>query len=165
MAAPEMAGRNGGEAPRVNEDGSTNVPGLYVVGDLTGVPLLKFSSDTGARVVRLIASDLKREPGGSAAGSSSDTPDLIIIGGGVSGMSAALEAKKLGLKFEIIESSEAFFTVVNFPARKPIFTYPSGMTPTGDLQFREEVHPKEELLEDLRRETRGITPRRRRRSR
>ena len=136
--------------PRVNEDGSTNVPGLYVVGDLAGIPLLKFSSDTGARVVRLIASDRK----------SSGGLDLIIIGAGVSGMAAALEAKRLGLNFEIVESAEAFFTVVNFPARKPIFTYPSGMTPAGDLQFREEIHPKEALLEDLRRETNGITPRR-----
>jgi thioredoxin reductase/ferredoxin len=75
-------------------------------------------------------------------------------------MAAALEAKKLGLNFEILDSAEAFFTVVNFPARKPIYTYPSGMTPAGDLQFRDEVHPKEALLEDLRRETAGITPRR-----
>jgi thioredoxin reductase/ferredoxin len=114
------------------------------------VPLLKFSSDTGARVVRLIAGD--RQP--------LEQLDLVIIGAGVSGMAAALEAKKLGLNFEILEASEAFFTVVNFPARKPIFTYPSGMTPAGDLQFREEIHPKETLLEDLRRETTGITPRR-----
>ena len=43
--------------PEVNEDGSTAVPGLFVVGDLTGIPLLKFSSDTGARVVRTIVDD------------------------------------------------------------------------------------------------------------
>src|SRR5688500_5937731 len=136
--------------PRVNEDGSTNVPGLFIVGDLTGVPLLKFSSDTGARVVQKIARDLQP----------SKELDLVIIGAGVSGMAAALEAKKLGLNFEILDSAEAFFTVANFPARKPIYTYPSGMTPTGDLQFRDEVHPKETLLEDLRRETAGITPHR-----
>ena len=35
--------------PEVNEDGTTRVPGVRVVGDLTGVPLLKFSADTGAR--------------------------------------------------------------------------------------------------------------------
>ena len=29
--------------PEVRPDGSTAVPGLYVVGDLTGVPLLKFA--------------------------------------------------------------------------------------------------------------------------
>jgi thioredoxin reductase/ferredoxin len=144
--------------PRVHEDGSTNVPGLYVVGDLTGVPLLKFSSDSGARVVQKIARDRERTPGAAAAGAGA--VDLVIIGAGVSGMAAALEAKKLGLDVEILDSAEAFFTVANFPARKPIYTYPSGMTPAGDLQFRDEVHPKELLLEDLRRETAGITPRR-----
>ena len=39
--------------PDVREDGTTAVPGVRVVGDLTGVPLLKFSSDTGARAVEL----------------------------------------------------------------------------------------------------------------
>jgi len=37
--------------PEVNEDYSTNIPGLYIVGDLTGIPLLKFSSDSGAKAV------------------------------------------------------------------------------------------------------------------
>ena len=38
--------------PEVREDGTTAVPGVRIVGDLTGVPLLKFSSDTGARAVQ-----------------------------------------------------------------------------------------------------------------
>ena len=37
--------------PRVDEHGQSNVSGLYIVGDLTGIPLLKFSADTGARAV------------------------------------------------------------------------------------------------------------------
>src|SRR5690349_23127343 len=44
--------------PKVNEDGSTSVPGLYVVGDLTGIPLLKFSADTGAKVVQRIVAQM-----------------------------------------------------------------------------------------------------------
>ena len=43
--------------PRVREDYSTNVPGLYITGDLTGIPLLKFASDSGARVVQTIVAD------------------------------------------------------------------------------------------------------------
>ena len=151
--------------PAVNPDGTTNVPGLYIVGDLTGVPLLKFSADGGARAVRQIARDLTPSrastPTGSAVGSADDPLDLVIIGAGVSGMSAALEAQKHGLRCELLEATEPFSTVVNFPARKPIYTYPSGMTPAGELQFREEVHPKETLVDDLHRQTlaRGIRPR------
>ena len=35
--------------PDIRDDGTTAVPGVRIVGDLTGVPLLKFSSDSGAK--------------------------------------------------------------------------------------------------------------------
>ena len=43
--------------PRVDEHGQSNISGLYVVGDLTSIPLLKFSADTGARAVQHILTD------------------------------------------------------------------------------------------------------------
>ena len=143
--------------PRVNEDFSTNVPGLYVVGDLTGVPLLKFSVDSGARAARHIAAD---QSTANATLQAEQALDLIIIGAGISGMAAALEAKRLNLKFDILEASEPFATIVNIPKGKPIYTYPADMVPAGELRFREEVHPKETLVEDIRRQTleRGIVP-------
>ena len=75
--------------PRVDEHGQSNILGLYIVGDLTGIPLLKFSADTGARAVQHILTDetFLRDKG------SDDIVDLAIIGAGVSGMSAALEAR------------------------------------------------------------------------
>lgn len=132
--------------PEIREDGTTTLPGVRVVGDLTGIPLLKFSSDSGARAVRamLREPDL-REPRTPAP----NVVDLAIVGGGVSGIAAAIEAKKAGLSFAVFEASEVFSTVANFPKGKPIYTYPTGMTPEGELQFRSEVHPKEQLLEDL----------------
>ncbi len=143
--------------PDVKEDYSTNVPGLYIVGDLTGIPLLKFSSDSGARAVMNILSDPKFK----RVDPSNDDPevlDLVIIGAGVSGMAAALEAKKENLRFEILEATEPFSTIVNFPKGKPIYTYPTEMIPEGDLQFTKDV--KEPLLEELKAETlgKGISP-------
>jgi len=137
--------------PAVGGDGSTAVPGLYVVGDLTGIPLLKFSADTGARAVRTIAADPSFVNRGAGAGTG--VHDLVIAGGGVSGMSAALEARRLGIDFVIVEASEAFSTIVNFPKAKPIFTYPSGMTPAGTLALTAKV--KETLVEELKRQTTG----------
>src|SRR5436190_12396562 len=137
------------QLPEVREDGSTAVPGLFIVGDLAGIPLLKFCADTGARAVQRIANSL---------GGRSDESglDLIIIGGGVSGYAAALEAKKLGLSFEILEAAEPFSTIVNFPRGKPIYTYPTAMTPAGELQFRAQV--KEPLVEEMREQTKSIQP-------
>jgi NosR/NirI family nitrous oxide reductase transcriptional regulator len=146
--------------PEVAEDGSTRVPGLYVAGDLTGIPLLKFALDSGANVARTIARDLARDRQGAgpapapapAPGPPGATPgdrlDLVILGAGVSGLAAALEAARLGLRFQVIEASEPFATLVNFPRAKPIFTYPRAMTPAGTLQVKAEV--KEALVEELR---------------
>ena len=83
--------------PIVKEDFSTNVPGLYVVGDVAGVPLLKFAADSGARAVRAIISDPSFKRHGDA-----DVLDLAIVGGGEAGFSAALEAQEHGLRFEQI---------------------------------------------------------------
>src|SRR6266850_2997804 len=106
--------------PEVREDGTTNVPGVYVAGDLTGIPLLKFSLDTGAKAARTIATDPARR---AIAPSDPGVLDLVIVGAGVSGMAAAVEAKKLGLSMELLEATEPFSTLVNFPRAKPIYTY------------------------------------------
>ena len=132
--------------PLLNADGTTNVPGTYVVGDLTGVPLLKFSSDTGARAVE----QLVAEPSFVDRRHSDEVMDLLIIGGGVSGYAAALAAGRHGLRMQLVEASEPFSTIANFPNRKPIYTYPTDLRPAGELQFSEAVRDKESLLAELR---------------
>jgi pyruvate/2-oxoglutarate dehydrogenase complex dihydrolipoamide dehydrogenase (E3) component len=108
--------------PDAREDGTTAVPGVRIVGDLTGIPLLKFSSDTGARAVLAILA----EPD-FAKGRQTDPEllDLAIIGAGVSGIAAAMEAKKVGLSFQIFEATELFSTVVNFPGCRSTPTPPT----------------------------------------
>jgi thioredoxin reductase len=138
--------------PEVDDDGSTAVAGLFVVGDLTGIPLLKFSSDTGPRAVMTITADVGFDNRIQRDG----VFDLAIVGGGVSGMAAAIEAKKVGLDFVLLEASEPFSMVVNFPSGKPIYTYPTEMVPAGDLQFSDRSDVKERLFEELVQHTEGI---------
>lgn len=141
--------------PLVNANGTTNVKGTYVVGDLTGVPLLKFSSDTGTKAVKAIIEDISF----NARTQTAAVQDLIIIGGGVSGYAAAIEAKKHNLNFKILEANQPFSTIENFPNKKPIYTYPTQMRPEGDLQFSSKVTHKESLLEELKQQIseQGIT--------
>ncbi len=141
--------------PEVRADFSTAVPGVYIVGDLTGIPLLKFSADSGARAVETIDADARFQA--QRKSRAADVHELIIIGAGVAGMAAALEAKRRGLEFVIVEATQVFSTVVNFPKGKPIYTYPKQMTPAGALQFHAEV--KEELLDEMRLQTAEITVR------
>jgi thioredoxin reductase/ferredoxin len=130
------------KSPSVNEDGTTNVKGVRVVGDLTGVPLLKFSADTGAKAIHAILAESD-----FSKGSSETDYDVAILGSGVSGLSAAIEAKKAGLRFVVYEADESFATIHNFPRKKPIYTYPTEMEPAGELRFKADV--KEALLEEL----------------
>src|SRR5687767_5519769 len=128
--------------------GETTVPGLRIVGDLAGIPLLKFASDTGARAVQAILREdnFRVTPDDTVL-------DLVIIGGGVGGISAAIEAKKAGLRFEVFEGNAPFATIANFPRAKPIYTYPTGMRLSGGLDVA--AHSKEELLETLERQRRA----------
>jgi thioredoxin reductase/ferredoxin len=118
------------------------VPGVRIVGDLTGVPLLKLALDSGAKVAAQLAGELA---GPSPA---DDRLDVVVIGGGVSGMATAIECVGRGLRCMVVEASQPFATIANFPARKRIFTYPSTLTPRGALQIT--ARDKEGLLDELR---------------
>ena len=128
------------QLPQVKEDGSTVVPGVFIVGDLTGIPLLKFALDSGARAAKRCIAEI-------SAVKTASPFDIIIIGGGVAGMAAACECAKAGVRFTVVEGTSKLSTIRNFPAGKPIFTYPMAMTPTGDLQVGATV--KEALLTEL----------------
>src|SRR6476469_6147947 len=128
--------------PVSGPEGITALQGVRIVGDLTGIPLLKFSSHTGAEAVRAI---LKDE--GRGMRDEKGILDLAISGAGVAGISAAIEAKKAGLNFAVFEATELFSTVVNFPKAKPIYTYPTEMKLEGGLQFSADV--KEALVEEM----------------
>ena len=133
--------------PVVGENGSTNKDGIRIVGDLSGVPLLKFSSETGAKSVQAFLAEpsFPKEREEKAEG----VYDIAIIGAGVSGISAAMEASKAGLSYVLIETSEAFSTVKNFPKGKYIFTYPTDMEPSGGIQYGSRSGVKESLLEEM----------------
>ena len=129
--------------PETGEGGTTAVSGVRIVGDLTGIPLLKFSADSGAKAVQAILAESEFPSQRGTEG----VLDLVVIGGGVSGYAAAIEAKKTGLNFKLFEAVQDFSTIANFPKGKPIYTYPTGMTPAGELQFKADV--KEGLMREL----------------
>src|SRR6476620_8182158 len=79
--------------PEANEDGTTALNGVRIVGDLTGIPLLKFSAHTGAKAVQAILSEPDFQ---SSKSTDPELLDIAIVGGGVSGISAAMEAKAAG---------------------------------------------------------------------
>src|SRR6185436_16627437 len=130
--------------PEAGEGGQTAGPSVRIVGDLTGIPLLTFSADTCARAVQSV---LAEEDFQKQRGKDEGVLDVAIVGAGGSGIAAALEAKKAGLRYRVYEAAQEWNTIQNFPKAKPIYTYPTEMTPAGELQFTADV--KETLLDEL----------------
>ena len=91
------------QLPVSGENGATAIPGVRIVGDLTGIPLLKFSSATGSGAVRAILA----EPDFRKGAGDDETYDLAIIGGGVSGVSAAIEAHRAAPGFAVYAAAKA----------------------------------------------------------
>ena len=43
--------------PELKENGETSVPGIYCVGDLTGVPLIKLATESGHEMIERLHGD------------------------------------------------------------------------------------------------------------
>ncbi len=128
-----------GERPRLRADlSSLDVPGLYLAGDVTGLPLIKNAIHQGAHATAEIARGLEGTKRVGAA------LDLIIIGAGPAGISAALKAKERNLTFEVIEQGDVAQSIQSFPRGKLVFDQPLDLPVAGKLWLQEST--KEELL-------------------
>ena len=139
--------------PVIDANGETSVKGIYIVGDLTGVPLLKLAAESGTKTVEYInsLSGFKKQ---KESKSQKDIFDILIIGAGPAGIAAGIKAKKLGLSFKILEASRKFNTIINFPKGKPIFAEPAGFQQHSDIKIKDGT--KESLLDDLYRQLQNI---------
>ncbi|HMR42810.1 MAG TPA: NAD(P)-binding domain-containing protein [Saprospiraceae bacterium] len=119
--------KRGVDLPHVNQDFETNVPGIYIAGELGGMGLIKNSVEQGqAAVESIIKAGLKKD---------GSTYDLIIIGAGPAGISASLAAKKYNLNFLTLEQDSLGGTVFNFPRSKVVMTAPMDLPLHGKVKL------------------------------
>ncbi|MEP6537723.1 MAG: FAD-dependent oxidoreductase [Bryobacteraceae bacterium] len=130
--------------PVVNDHQESNVPGIYVVGDLAGAPVVKLAMEQGYTVAGHIAA--KPDARGTAPG----VFDAIVIGAGAAGLNAALELQQAGLKVIVLEKSKLANTVDNLPEGKWIYTEPKDRPAVGRLWLEEAT--KEDLVERWRKD-------------
>ncbi|HHH27324.1 MAG TPA: FAD-binding protein [Polyangiaceae bacterium] len=125
-----------GDHPQVGDDlQARDVPGLYLAGDVTGLPLIKNAILQGRRAVEAIAAEIPRH----------DRPlDLLVVGAGPAGISAALAAKEQGLSCEVVEQGSVAQSIRSFPRGKLVFDQPLDLPVAGKLWLQEAT--KEELL-------------------
>jgi thioredoxin reductase (NADPH) len=124
--------------PDTNPSGETNVPGLYLVGEASGDALIKMAINSGRRAMEDVARSLSQPKSG-------DVADVVIVGSGPSGLSAALTAKEKQLSYVLLEKGTIASTIRNYPRHKVVMAEPAHIPLFGDLWLRDTT--KEELIE------------------
>lgn len=129
--------KRGVDLPHVNQNFETNIHGVYIAGELGGMGLIRNAVEQGKQTVENIHRSKKYGKEGIL--------DVLIVGAGPAGISAALMCKKLGLSFEILEQDTLGGTVFTFPRDKVIMTNPMYLPIYGKLKLYETN--KSQLLE------------------
>lgn len=115
--------KRGVDLPRIQGNFETNVPGLYVVGELGGMGLIRNAFEQGRQCIEGIARGLDGEAG-ERAGTRHGAPlDVVIVGCGPAGLSASLACLQKGLRFETLEREpDLGGTVRHYPRKKLVMT-------------------------------------------
>lgn len=117
--------------PAVGATFESNVPGLYIAGEVGGRGLIKNAINEG----RLAAESVAKRVAADRARPNArrDVLDLVVIGAGPAGLSAALEAKRQGLLFVVLEQGTVADTVRKYPRHKFLMAEPVTLPLYGDL--------------------------------
>lgn len=129
--------KRGVDIPYVNENFETNVPGIFIAGELGGMGLIRNAIEQGRQAMDSICS----KPG---LGQGSEL-DVVIIGAGPAGFSATLGAHLNKLRYVTVEQESLGGTVSHFPRGKLVMTQPAELPIVGQVKFTEVS--KEKLLE------------------
>jgi thioredoxin reductase/NAD-dependent dihydropyrimidine dehydrogenase PreA subunit len=125
------------DQPRTSEHlESVDVPGLFLAGDLTGLPLIKNAIHQGTRVIDRIAETMPARREGDI--------DVLVIGAGPAGLSAALRAREKGLTCTVIEQASIAASIKSFPRDKIVHDPPLELPVEGELWLKEAT--KEEVV-------------------
>ncbi len=131
--------KRGVDIPFVKPNFETNIPGLYIAGELGGMGLVRKAAEQGRQAMNSIKESLK--------GNSQDTDlDVLIVGSGPAGIAAGLGAIQHKLRYRIVEQEDSLGgTVYHYPRNKIIMTAPVQLPIVGKVRMSE--ISKEALLD------------------
>jgi thioredoxin reductase (NADPH) len=127
--------KRGVDIPVLKPNFESNVPGIYVAGELGGMGLIRNALTQGQQALEAIAGKRVKR---------ADALDVLIVGAGPAGLAASLAAKKMGLKYLTLEQDSLGGAVFQYPRGKLVMTAPVELPIVGKVQFRNTS--KEELL-------------------
>jgi thioredoxin reductase/ferredoxin len=129
--------KRGVDIPNVSPAFETNVPGIYIAGELGGMGLIRNAIIQGIEAMENICR-LKTSP-------KADMLDVFIVGAGPAGFAATLLAMKNNKQHVTVEQDSLGGTVSHFPRGKLVMTAPVDLPLVGKVKFTETT--KEKLLE------------------
>ncbi len=119
--------RRGLDIPVLKPNFESNVPGIYVAGELGGMGLIKNALTQGQQALEAIAKAGAKRPGAL---------DVLIVGAGPAGLAASLAAKKMGLRYQTVEQDSLGGAVFQYPRGKLVMTAPVELPIIGKVHFR-----------------------------
>jgi thioredoxin reductase/NAD-dependent dihydropyrimidine dehydrogenase PreA subunit len=126
----------GVELPMVDPNFQTTREGVYVIGELGGMGLIRNAVSQGRQAADHVARGKRRGKG--------DAYDAVVVGGGPAGLSATLRLVEASLRVILLERGSVGNTIVHYPRAKVVMT--------GSLEFplvgtvRRGKMSKEELI-------------------
>jgi thioredoxin reductase/ferredoxin len=129
--------KRGIDIPQVNPNFESNVPGIYIAGELGGMGLIRKCAEQGRAAMEAIRAAIK--PGAMEY-------DVVIVGAGPAGIAAGLGAIQNKLKYKLIEQEDSLGgAVYHYPRNKIAMTAPVKLPLIGKVKMTE--ISKEKLLE------------------
>ena len=112
----------------------TNIPGIYIAGEIGGMGLIRNAVAQGREAVENLAKNINK--------STTADYDLVVVGAGPAGISGTLAAKKAGLKVITLEQETLGGTVATYPRSKVIMTHPMDLPLYGKVKLYETSKPE-----------------------
>jgi len=131
--------KRGIDIPVVKPNFESNVPGIFIAGELGGMGLIRKAAEQGRQAVQAARAAMRGGTGYAEF-------DIVIIGAGPAGIGAGLAALDAKLNYKIVEQEDSLGgAVYHYPRNKIAMTAPVNLPIIGKVKMTEVS--KEQLLE------------------